>query len=953
MKKDFKNSLSTTLVVGGVLFASSLQATGLYDPGAVAAMPQDTMNFVNRLNSAGAQASYLSSLPNSSRGMRNLETYYRNRHEHFLQVLANNIRLLNQGYDVISKASRTGGPDGRGLSDCLSNNKGLSNSEQKSWDELKNSFLKLDRLRQYAETSVSTGFPGMERPMLGQDVLNAYNKVGAALDLSEMSGSFWEPINSCCARIGPERSQYEVCSEDYIKNKLSILDGIQKLPSNFVDPMNPGLYAQTLTPEDIVNLMSLGQMQDFIHAKDFNAQVMALQNADMRCVNAREDAIAALNKRGERQSLIQTAIPALQCSLGNILRNSSKTVRQIGFGLVNAKIPVYNTVSECSEETKQAAATTLFYSPEAFRADFEHLVALPTNMLQSQPMAKPIEVYERDGLLTLDLRDEAGFTREMLYITDEVNPQYAQMQATAAGQAVGQTPLQVVNNGTIVPDGTTQSGRVVGRSVVNGVGASRSNGERVLVRSLASRAAEGDLESARTLAGAVRGRKNELEKNITQASSEKSLISNRKVERATSARGLVTRSVIQEAASSTTKAYGRQLATLRQAIGLSGDTGRVVERPGGNTGDTSSTGGSTVTSNLPAYADRAANAAYKEQQSRKAIAEIRSRIRQMGNNIVEVAAKVNQLTVQKVELAQRIAMMADATTFKKIGDAGFDDRADVIMRRQDEIVRLKKEFYALNAQELGAKAVLATAKSSMLSYIEGAKAFQGLDVRQGSIAARSPASINPAMTQQQQTNFFQMPQMPNVPGGSNLPPNMNPPMFNPTPTQNPSGYSSVFPKWMELFTLPMAHAAPVSVAQKRKQLLKEFDAFLKSYNAYSQRIESEVVVLKQQSWERFILNEREMRKEPLLSSQERMVLGAFNDTLREEIPDLVKAKVSGALAAGTNPQLYKYIDQIRSDAAELNELLIKEATLANEVMPKNILQDDEVWTGLLPAIALD
>jgi hypothetical protein len=619
---------------------------------------------------------------------------------------------------------------------------------------------------------------------------------------------------------------------------------------------------------------------------------------------------------------------------------------------------MWNRVSECSPETIQAAQTTLFYSPEAFRADFEHLVALPTNMLQSQPMAKPIEVYERDGLLTLDLRDEAGFTREMLYITDEVSPEFAQMQATASRQAMGQTPIQVVNNGTITPDGTTQSGRVVGRSVVNGVGASRANGERVLVRSLASRAAEGDLESARTLAGAVRGRKTELERNITQASSERSLISSRKSDRATSARGLVTRSVVQEAASNTTKAMGRQLATLRQAIGLSTDSGRVVERPGGNTGSTSS-GGSTVTSNLPGYADRAAAEAYKQIQSRKAIADIRATIRKMGDNVVELAKKANQLIVEKNELAQRIMMMADSTTFKKIGDAGFDDRADVIMKRQDEIVRMKKELYALNAQELGAKAAFATAKSSMLSYVEGAKAFQGLDVRQGNIAARSPASIDPNIAQQQQqTNFFQMPQMqmpqmPNVQGGSALPPNMNPPMFNPSQAQNPSGYSSVFPKWIELFTLPLAHAAPMSVEQKRKQLLKEFDAFLKSYNSYSQRIESEVVTVKQQAWERFILNEREMRKEPLLSSQERMVLGAFNDTLREEVPDLVKAKVSGALAAGTNPQLYKYIDQIRSDAAELNELLIKEATLASEVMPKNILQDDEVWTGLLPAIALD
>ena len=78
---------------------------------------------------------------------------------------------------------------------------------------------------------------------------------------------------------------------------------------------------------------------------------------------------------------------------------------------------------------------------------------------------------------------------------------------------------------------------------------------------------------------------------------------------------------------------------------------------------------------------------------------------------------------------------------------------------------------------------------------------------------------------------------------------------------------------------------------------------------------------------------------------------SFNDAVKEEIPALIEAK-NTQMSASANPQIYKYIEQIRADSAELSDLLAKEALINMEVRSRNLLLDDEAWTGILPAIAL-
>ncbi|MEZ4815213.1 MAG: hypothetical protein R3A80_08430 [Bdellovibrionota bacterium] len=930
-----------SFILGGMLTGYSVSAN-VYDPGVVSAMPLQTQSFVNKLNQAGNQAAYLSSLPDSRRGMRNLETYYRNRHEYFIQVLNSNLDILEKAGDVVAKVARTGGPEGDSVADCV--------ADDRDFRDFKEAFKKLPLLRQHAESGVGNDLQSYERPQFSGSLSSAYEKVAAGLDLSDPEGSFWDPVDRCCKKQGAARSKYDVCNLSYVQGKLDILSGIQKLPSNFVDPMNPGQFAPTLTPEDIVALMSLGQMQDFIEAKDYNAQGLALMNTDYKCQSSRDDAIAQLNKKGENRSLLQTGIQALQCSMGTLARNwKSKAGRQLALGLVKAQFPLFTIVSACPQQTQDAATALLTYTPEAYRNDFEHLTTLPAGIVRSQTVAKPVEIYDDAGTLMLELRDEAGYTRDSLFITDQLNEQYSQIQAAAS-----QAQLQVVSTGTAGPTSTI---RTTGRNIVNGVGTTLGNAERVQVRGLASKAAEGDLESARSLAGAVKGRKNELEKNLTRASQEKTLLATSKENRAAEARGLVNRATILEAATETTKTFSRKYEELKHAIGLTDGTeasGRTVERPGSDS-NINSGSGTTVTSNLPAYNDRAASEAYKAEQAQKALAKMKSTIREMAVNVNSVAARLNEIIVQKQNLWDQLMQMADGRLYAQLSGPGFEDRGDQIMAKQTEIARVKKELISLNAQETGARAAVATAKMSFTSYVNGAAAFQGLDVRRGN--TRAPAStdypVYGSTQQQQQQSFFQMPQL-NVPNTTNLSPTLIPPTFNPTPTNVQTGNASIFNgfnKWMNFFSVPLAQAATLSQAQKRARLSQEFDLFVKEYEAYSKRLEAEIVGVRQQAWERFIVNEREMRKSPLLSTEQRVIMRSFNDAVKEEIPALIEAK-NTQMSASANPQIYKYIEQIRADSAELSDLLAREALINMEVRSRNLLLDDEAWTGILPAIAL-
>lgn len=936
-----KKLIQHSFMLGGMLILNQpLEAA--FKASNVSSMAKDTVAFVNALNSSVQQAGYLASAsPRAQSGMRGLQNYYRNRHTHFVNVLNANIELMEKAHQVTSEVTRMGGPYAA-VSTCI--------AEDRDWKRFRSSFESLGLLREFAETGINSGFPSAQAAALEDRVRTDLPRIGAGLELRDTEGSFWTPIDKCCAKAKVSRSGDNMCNEDYMRSKLAFLSDIQRLPAQFVDPVNPGQFAPSLSPQDIVELMSLGQMQDFIAANDFNSQAMALANADAKCTGAREDAILALNKKGELRSVIQTGAQALQCSMGTLARNWGRTGRQVALAVVKGQFPLFTSVLSCPQEVQDSAAKQLRYSPEAFRADFQHLVTLPGNIIQSRPVAKPVEISNNNGTLMIELRDEAGYTVDTLLISDEVNPQYAQMQV-AGTQVGGGTGLQVVSTGTAGPNNNI---RTTGRSMVNGVGTTRGQGERVLVRGLASKAAEGDLESARTLAGSVKNRTTELKRNVVKASNEKSLIRGNKLERAAEARGLVTRATMLEGVVETSKSFRKNFTNLHRALGLTdpnSDSGRVVERPGSG-GNTNTAGsGSTVTSNLPSYADQAASAAYKQEQARKGIAKIKDTITNMAENIVAISAKLNQIIKQKEELEIKLPLMANEGTRLKIDDAGFDNRGRSISNEQQPIIRVRQEINTLNAQEIGLRAAIATAKNSFNSFVNGAAAFQGLMVTRS--ASRAPASTDPMFANNAgaQQNPFQIPQLNNIQGTSNLPPGMTPPAFTPSPTLTQPGAAGVF-KFLDMFALPMAHAQALSPAQKRERLMKEFEAFIESYSDYADRLEQEVVGVRQQAWERFILNERQMREEPLLSSEERVIMFSFADAVSEEVPDLIKIKNSGKLSSGTDRQLLQYIEQIRADSAELNELLMKESAINAEVQSKSAVHDDISWTGMLPAIAL-
>lgn len=936
-----KKLIQHSFVLGGMLILN-LPLEAAFKASNVSSMAKDSVAFINALNSSVQQAGYLaSSSPRAQSGMRGLQNYYRNRHTHFINVLNANIELLEKAHQTISEANRMGGPY-KAVSDCL--------DKDSDWKRFQRSFESLGLLREFAETGINSGFPGVQAAALEDRVRTDLPRMGAALEIRDTEGSFWTPIDKCCANAKVSRSGDNMCNEDYMRSKLAFLSDVQRLPAQFVDPVNPGQFAPSLSPQDIVELMSLGQMQDFIAANDFNSQAMALANADSRCTEAREEAIESLNKKGELRSVIQTGAQALQCAMGTLARNWGRTGRQIALAVVKGQFPLFTSVLSCPQEVQDSATKQLTYSHEAFRADFQHLVTLPGNIIQSRPVAKPVEISNNNGTLMIELRDEAGYTVDMLSISDEVNPQFAQMQA-ASTRATNNVGLQVVSTGTAGPTSTI---RTTGRSMVNGVGTTRGEGERVLVRSLASKAAEGDLESARTLAGSVKNRTTELKRNIAKASNEKALIRGNKEKRATEARGLVTRATTLEGVVETSKSFKKNFTNLHRALGLTdpnADSGRVVERPGSGSNTNTNGNGSTVTSNLPSYADRAASDAYKQEQARKGIAKIKETITNMAENIVAISAKLNQIIKQKEELAIKLPQMANANTKNKIDEAGFDNRGRTIYNEQQPIVRVRQEINTLNAQEIGLRAAIATAKNSFNSFVNGAVAFQGLMVTRS--ASRAPSSVDPmfANNPATQPNPFQVPQLNNLQGTSNLPPGMTPPVFTPTQNLTQPGNAGIF-KFLDFFAVPMAHAQTLTLAQKRERLLKEFEEFIVNYSDYTDRLEQEVVGVRQQAWERFILNERQMREEPLLSSEERVIMFSFADALSEEVPELIKIKNSGKLSSGTDRQLFQYIEQIRADSAELNELLVKESAINAEVQSKSATQDDISWTGMLPAIAL-
>ncbi len=925
MSKRFKYSFVTS----GMLVLKISQA-GYSNPGAIADMPKQTELFVQKINRSADQAQYMSSVADSKKGIRMLETYYQNRYQDYLNAINKNLNVIKDVTKLVNEASRAGGDSSRPIADCL--------RDDRDFRGFKEALSRLDRLPAYASSAVNA----YDRPQMPNGLSNDYEKVAAYLDVEDTESSFLDNIERCCrGQSAQARKDFPACDPDYVKSKVASLANIEKLPSNFVDPMNPGKYAPNLTPEDIVSLMSIGQMQDFLEAKDYNSQVRSLIDADIRCQDARDTALKTLQKKGERRALWHTGVQALQCSMGTLLQNQSKGIRQMGLAVVKSPMNLFGVgVSSCPQEVQDAATQQLTYSLEAFRNDFTHLTSLPSNITNSTPVAKPVDFFNSGDDMVLDLRDESGMTRESLYISSELSPAYK--NNLSLGQ---QAQLSVAGNSGYTS--TTNTGRSTGSSVVRGIGEGRGNIERTQVRSLAAKTAEGDLESARSLAGSVRSRKDALKRKVEVATNDKTLAVSRKNTRASSARGLVSKSLVTEAVADVSRSFKKNYDTLYRAIGLGTDdeSGRSVERPGSGS---NSSGGTTATANTSA-SDRAANAIYKEEQLKKGLVKIRNSIRTMGENINATAAKLNTIIVEKQALVQKFKMNFDpGLRFKQLGDMGFEDRGDKLVALNKEWARMVKEINILNTQELGLRAAISTSKMSFQSYVSAAQAYQGLSVTSGNI--RAPASTNPAIYQQNQIQL-QMPQLTTT-GASPITPNLVAPTFGQGLVQQTApATGSGFFKVLDFLALPTAYAAPTQ-AQLREKLNKEFRAFMKSYGAFVDRVDADHVIVKQEAWDRYIVNEREMRSEAVLSSEALVILGAFNDAVREEIPSLMKAK-NDKISSGTNPQIYRYIEQIRADSAELNELVAKEAMLAIEKRSMNPTDDDESWTGMLPAIALE
>ena len=971
MIKQFKKK---NICLAPLILSFSLPAFARvsYDPNLIESMPEQAEFFVSRFNRSTSQLYGYSRTPGMNRSIRVLNNYYNLQYENFMAVFQQNLNTLGAVSDILAEAKSV-----PAVQACLD-----SSTRKNSWGEFMESFESLNDLSSFVNKNIQqqqgamTAFTNygsayFDRRGMPSGVANNFRRVAKYLDFSKTNSGLLKDLRECCEKTN---STADFC-QDSLKDRLATsLADLKPLPTRFVDPMNPGSLAQTMNTDDLVTMIGLGQMNDFAHATDFNVQAAALANADQKCQENREAALRKMGHTAQQKGLARTAIHTLHCSMWSLAQNWSKGARVAVLGATRASFPLFDMISQCPPEVQQQATLALMYSPEQFQNDFRTLGRLPGNIVYSTPIASaPVTIRSlSDSSAQISFTDEAGFVQSSMLLTADTQVKNLRTDS--------KVPVVVGGTGNAANNEATRNGVVVlrglqGKRVLNGWGSTLAKQERLAVRSLANKTAEGNLEAARTLASSVKGRAAEVKSTVKKMKGDQSFV-NRSTSRALASRQLVAEGTSFKTAKGVSQIFnGAYRGLLRQMSNASptSSSGRTNER----VTTSGVTGPSTVTTN-GTFTDRQNQINYQQEQRNRDAAALMSSLRSLGSSINGISSRLNDIIKQKQAAIDNYRLNFEPSKiYAELNNMGAKARANRLISLTKEWANTVKEINVLNTQELGLRISINTAKSSMQNMIAGAQAFQGLKVQYGDI--RSLASVpsptgfpsanmttNPAAASA--TNMLNpaamnalLPNDPSLnPRGMNpffvngQPPiSVFPPNFKFTP-----GFSSLDPKsfyvqMLNLFTLPTAFAAPVSLDQQREKLITEWSLFMDDYSRYQDKLAEEESTVKQKMWDRFVYNESQNRSENYLSSESQFVVGSFGQAIQEELPDLIAFKNNKTLSSSVNPQVVQYIEEIKGSSVDLTNALAEAALLKIERRATDPNLDEDSWTGMLPGMALE
>ena len=935
-----------------LIFSLPAVARVSYDPNLIENMPEQAEFFVSRFNRSTSQLYGYSRTPGMSRSIRVLNNYYNLQYENFMAVFQQNLNTLGAVSDILGEAKSV-----PAVQSCLD-----SSTRKNSWGEFIESFESLNDLSAYVNKNIQQqqgamsaftnyGSAYFDRRGMPSGLANNFRRVAKYLDLTKNNSGLLKDLRECCEKT---KSQADFC-QDSLKDRLATsLADLKPLPARFVDPMNPGAFVQSMNTDDLVTMVGLGHMNDFAYATDFNVQAAALANADQKCQENRE---AALNKMGhtaQQKGLARTAIHTLHCSLWGVAQNWSKGARTAVLAGTRATFPVFDMISQCPPEVQEQATLALMYSPEQFQNDFRTLGRLPGNIVYSTPIASaPITIRTlSDSSAQVSFNDEAGFVQSSMLLTAET--QVKNLKSNS------KLPVVVGGTGTNANNEATRSGVNVlrglqGKRVLNGSGVNLAKQERLAVRSLANKTAEGNLEAARIFASSVKSRAAEVKASVQKMKGDQGLAS-RSTARALASHQLVAEGTSFKTAKGVSVVFqGAYRGLLRQMSdgSASSSSGRTNERV--------TTSGVTETSTVATngtFTDRQNQINYQQEQRNRDAAALMSSLRSLGTSINGISSRLNDIIKQKQAAIDNYRLNFEPSKiYAELSNLGANARANRLISLTKEWANTVKEINILNTQELGLRVSINTAKSSMQNMIAGAQAFQGLKVQYGDVRAPAsvPSALNPAAM-----NAL-LPNDPSLnPRGINpfftngQPPiSVFPPNFKFTP-----GFSSLDPKsfyaqMLNLFTLPSAFAAPINPDQQRERLVTEWSLFMDDYSRYQDKLADEENSVKQKMWDRFVFNEKQNRLENYLSTEAQFVVGSFGQAIQEELPDLLAYKNNKALSSSVNPQVAQYIEEIKGSSVDLTSALEEAARLKIQKRATDPNLDEDSWTGMLPGMALE
>ncbi len=933
-------------------------------------MPEQADEFVARFNQSSSQLYSYSRTPGMNRGIRALNNYYQLQYENFMTVFQKNLNTLGAVSDVLTEVKSV--PE---VNACLN-----SSTYKSSWVEFKNDFESLNNLSSYVNKSLQRqqgamqsftnyGSAYFERRGMSNDLPASYRRVAKYLDFSKSHTGFLNDLRECCEKA---KSQADFCQES-LKDRLSTsLADLKPLPYRFVDPMNPGEFAQAMSPDDLITMIGLGQMPDFAHATDFNSQAAALVNADQKCQENREAALRKMGHTAQQKGLARTVIHTLHCSLWSVAQNWGRGARTMVVGATRASFPLFDMISQCPPEVQQQATLALMYSPEQFQNDFRTLGRLPGNIIYSTPIASaPVTIRTlSDSSAQISFTDDAGFVQSSMLVSSNLQNKNLSTNPKLP-VVVGATNSSLNNDAT--RNGVSVMRGLQGKRILNGWGATYAKQERLAVRSLANKTSEGNLDAARTLASSVKGRAAEVKAQVDKMKSDQDF-SKRTQARALASRQLVAEGTAFNTAKGTSDVFkGAYRGLLRQMSGDSPSKGRTSERV-----STGAVTGASSVSNVGTFTDRQNQLNYQQEQRARDAAALMSSLRSIGTSINGIATRLNDIIKQKQAAIDNYRLNFEPSKiYSELNNLGANARANRLVSLTKEWANTVKEINILNTQELGLRISINTAKSSMQNMIAGAQAFQGLTVQMGDV--RSPASVptgaapgvpgvNPALSSAGQPSVLNPAAMnallPNDPSltprsvnpffvNGQAPISVFPPNFKFTPGFSRLDTKSFYVKMLNLFTLPSAFAAPYSPEKERERLVAQWSSFMDEYSRYQDKLASEENLVKQKMWDRFITNEKQNRAENYMSTEAQLVVDTFAQAVREELPDLLAYRNNKTLSSSVNPQVVQYIEEIRGSSVDLTEALSQAAELKIKRRELDPNLDEDSWTGMLPGMALE